>query len=146
MGVSRNVAQIGARHVIASIRYSVDRSTQLSSRPASSGPTIAPNCWTVMFSEFAAGSCSTGSIRGMAADLVGWFTAKNACCTDSRHSTAQTLLRARAACAHNNTDDTASPQEAMISSVRRSIASAHAPPHSPNTTSGTSPNTPASPT
>ena len=99
-----------------------------------------------MFSEFAAGSCSMGSIRGMAADLVGWFTAKNACCTDNRHSTTQTLLSASAACAHNNTDATASPQVAMISSTRRSIASANAPPHSPNTTNGTSPNTPASPT
>jgi hypothetical protein len=39
--------------------------------PASSGPTIAPNCMTVMFSELAAGSWSLDRIRGIAADLVG---------------------------------------------------------------------------
>ena len=50
------VAQIGKVQVIASIRYSVDRSTQRSITPASSGPTMAPNCITVMFNELAAGS------------------------------------------------------------------------------------------
>src|ERR1700731_405068 len=56
IGLNRTVAQIGAAQVIASTRYSVDRSIQRSSTPASSGPTIAPNCITVMFSELAAGS------------------------------------------------------------------------------------------
>ncbi|SKW15214.1 Uncharacterised protein [Mycobacteroides abscessus subsp. abscessus] len=41
---SRTVAQIGATHAIASIRYSVDRSTHLSSTPASNGPAMNPNC------------------------------------------------------------------------------------------------------
>ncbi len=61
------------------MRYSVERSTQCKSTPASSGPTIAPNCWTVMFSELAAGNCSMGTSRGTAAPRVGQFTAKNAC-------------------------------------------------------------------
>ena len=65
------VAQIAALHVIASIRYSVDRSTQRSINPASNGPTMAPNCMTVMFSELAAASCSPGSMRGIAAERVG---------------------------------------------------------------------------
>ncbi|SKN79096.1 Uncharacterised protein [Mycobacteroides abscessus subsp. bolletii] len=53
---SRTVAQIGAKHATASIRYKVDRSTHFSSTPASSGPAMNPNCWTVMFSALAAGS------------------------------------------------------------------------------------------
>ena len=69
------VAQIGARQLIASMRYSVDRSTQRSRIPASSGPAMAPNCCTVMFSELAAGSWSIGSIRGIAAPRVGQLTA-----------------------------------------------------------------------
>ncbi|PQM49000.1 hypothetical protein C1Y40_00781 [Mycobacterium talmoniae] len=75
IGVSRQVAQIGSRQVAVSIRYRVDRSTQFSSSPASSGPTIAPNCVTVMFSELAAGSSPPASIRGIAADRAGAFTA-----------------------------------------------------------------------
>ncbi len=71
IGLNRIVAQIGAKQVITSIRYSVDRSTQRNMTPASSGPTIAPNCVTVMFSELAAGSWSPGSIRGIAAERVG---------------------------------------------------------------------------
>lgn len=71
IGVSRNVAQIGAIVVRASMKYSVDRSTHRSSTPASSGPMIAPAWNTVMLSELAAGSCSAGSIRGIAAERVG---------------------------------------------------------------------------
>jgi hypothetical protein len=53
----------------------VDKSTQLSNRPAISGPMMAPNCITVMFSEFAAANWSPGSIREMAAERAGAFTA-----------------------------------------------------------------------
>ena len=55
-------------------------------------------------------------MRGIAAERVGLLIAKNACCTDSRHSTTQTLLSASAACSHSSTDATASPHDAMISS------------------------------
>lgn len=85
-------------------------------------------------------------MRGMAADRVGLLIAKNACCTDSRHSTTHTLSRCNAACSHNSTEATASPIDAMISSSLRSIASAHAPPHRPNTISGTNANRPDRPT
>ena len=146
IGASRDVAKIGARQVIASIRYSVDRSTQRSITPASSGPTIAPNCMTVMFNALAAGSWSPGSIRGIAAARVGELIAKNACCTERRHSTTHTLSRARADCSHSSTEAAANPHDVMISSRRRSIASAQAPPHSPNTTSGTRANSPDNPT
>nr|CRL80924.1 hypothetical protein CPGR_04138 [Mycolicibacter nonchromogenicus] len=75
MGTSRTVAQIGKMQVAASIRYRVDRSTQPSSSPANSGPTIAPNCMTVMFSELAAGRSLPATSRGIAADRVGALTA-----------------------------------------------------------------------
>ena len=107
---------------------------------------MAPNCITVMFNELAAATWSAGSMRGIAAERVGWLIAKKACWTESRHSTTQTLFSASAACNHNNTDATASPHDAMMSSSRRSIASAHAPPHRPNTIRGTSANRPESPT
>jgi hypothetical protein len=71
MRLSRYVAQIGSTQVTASIRYRVDRSTQLSMMPASSGPTIDPNCVTVMLRALAAGSWSPGRMRGIAAALVG---------------------------------------------------------------------------
>ena len=85
-------------------------------------------------------------MREMAAVRVGELIAKKACCTESRHITTQTLLIDSAACTHSSTDATANPHEAMISSTRRSITSAHAPPHRPNTTSGTSAKIPESPT
>ena len=56
------------------------------------------------------------------------------------------LFSCRKACNHSSTDATASPIEAMISNSLRSIASASAPPQSPNTTSGTRAKMPASPT
>ncbi len=85
-------------------------------------------------------------MREMAAVRVGELIAKNACCTASKHITTQTLLIDSAACSHNRTDATARPHDAMINSTRLSITSAHAPPHSPNTTSGTSAKMPESPT
>ncbi|CPU35884.1 Uncharacterised protein [Mycobacteroides abscessus] len=99
-----------------------------------------------MLSALAAGNCPRGSIRGMAAARVGELIAKNPCCTESRHSTTHTLSTDNAACSHSSTDEAASPVAVMISSVRRSMRSASAPPHRPNTTSGTRPKTPVSPT
>ena len=47
---------------------------------------------------------------------------------------------------HSASELTAIPVPVTSSSTRRSTASAIAPPHSPNTISGTSPNSPVSPT
>ena len=47
---------------------------------------------------------------------------------------------------HRASEMTAMPAPVTSSSTRRSTASAIAPPHSPNTISGTSPNRPVSPT
>jgi hypothetical protein len=48
--------------------------------------------------------------------------------------------------AHSSSDAAASPHDAMINRIRRSIASAQAPPSGPNTISGTSAKTPDRPT
>ena len=56
------------------------------------------------------------------------------------------MFSASAAWSHSSTDDKASPSDATMSSSRRSMASAHAPPHNPNTTNGTNANSPDNPT
>jgi|GEM_PF-3512264 len=51
-----------------------------------------------------------------------------------------------AAVTHNASELSATPAPVTSSGTRRSTASAIAPPHNPNTTSGTSPNKPVRPT
>ena len=107
---------------------------------------MPPAIITVMLSELAAGSSSGSSSRGSTAERVGWLTPKNACCTANRHSSSHTLLLPSAACTQKSALVPISPVVVMISSVRRSKTSASAPPHSPKTTSGTSPKSPVRPT
>ena len=99
-----------------------------------------------MLSEFAAGSWCGGTILGSSALRVGWLTAKNACWTEKSPNSTHTLPRPSAAWTKNSALVPISPSVVMISSVRRSMTSASAPPHRPNTTSGTRPNNPVSPT
>ena len=99
-----------------------------------------------MLSEFAAGSWCGGTSLGSTALRVGWLTAKNACCTANSPSSSHTLPRPRAAWTQNSALVPIRPRVVTISSVRRSITSASAPPHRPKTTSGTRPNRPVSPT
>jgi hypothetical protein len=107
---------------------------------------MAPAWYTVMLSVLAAGSCSAGSRRGITALRAGWLIARNAVCTANSASTSQTPPTPLAAVTHSASDDSAMPDPLNSSSVRRSTASAIAPPHSPKTTSGTSPNRPVNPT
>ena len=107
---------------------------------------MAPACITVMFSELAAGSRACGSSRGSTALRVGWLTAKNACCSENSPSSSQTLPLPVHACTANSPLVVIMPTVVQISSVRRSMTSASAPPQRPKTISGTSPNTPVSPT
>ena len=107
---------------------------------------MAPAWKIVMFSEFPAGSRSGGSSFGSTALRVGWLIAKNACWTANSPSSSHTLVLPRAACAQKSALVTIRPAVVTTSRVRRSIASASAPPHRPKTTSGTSPNTPVRPT
>ena len=116
------------------------------STPANSGPTTAPNVITVKLSVFAAGSSPGVTRRGMTALRAGWLIASSADCTANSTSTTQTPPAPLAAVTHSASDIAAMPAPLIRSSVRRSIASAIAPPHSPNTTSGTSPNRPVRPT
>ena len=107
---------------------------------------MPPAMNTVMLRELAEGSRYAGSSLGSTADRVGWLIAKNACCTAKRPSSSQTFSRPSAACTQKQPLVTIRPIVVIISSLRRSIASARAPPHSPKTMSGTRPNTPVSPT
>ena len=63
--------------------------------PPTSGPAIAPADITVMFRAFAAGSSSAGRIRGRMATLVGWLTAKKACCAEKVASNSRGAGRRR---------------------------------------------------
>ncbi len=56
------------------------------------------------------------------------------------------VVHVRGGCSHSNTDVPIRPSVVMTISLRRSMTSARAPPHRPNTTSGTSPKMPARPT
>ena len=99
-----------------------------------------------MLSELAAGSSSSESSFGRIALRVGWLIAKNACCTEKRHSRSHTLPDPIAAWAKKSALVPIRPTVVTWSRVRRSKWSASAPPHNPKTTSGTRPNTPVRPT
>ena len=110
------------------------------SAPPTRGPAMPPAWKTVMFSELAAGSWSTGTSLGRIALRVGWLTAKNACCTANRPSSSQTLPEVQRGLQPERRAGGDQARVVMSSSVRRSITSASAPPYRPNTTSGTRPN------
>ena len=77
---------------------------------------------------------------------MGWFTAKKACCRPSSSSTTHTEPSPTAACTQSSTEVSASPKLVTSSSLRRSTASAIAPPHTPKSSSGASATAPESPT
>ena len=82
----------------------------------------------------------------MAALRVGMFTAKHVCCAANSTSTSHTEPTPEAATSHSRIEVKANPELVNSNSLRRSTVSATAPPQSPNTSSGTRPNTPANPT
>jgi hypothetical protein len=100
---------------------------------------------TVAVSAVAAAMRSGGTSRATAAVRVGMLIATNACWAARRVSTSQTFVPATA-CTQNATEVTATPTFVTRMTVRRSNASAIAPPHSPKISSGTRPKAPASPT
>ncbi len=97
-------------------------------------------------SVFAAGSWSAGRMRGRTAARVGEFTARKAVCTANTVRIAQGPPIPVIDAPHSISEVTAMPVFVTMSRPRRSTASAIAPPHSPNTMSGTRPNRPVSPT
>jgi hypothetical protein len=143
---SRQDAQSVASSATASIRYRVGNPSSGMRPPASSGPATAPVWNTVIVSALAAGSCSEGRSRGSTALRVGWSTAMNAVWRANSDSTSHTPPSPVAAVTNSSSDVPAIPVTVTSSRVRRSTASAIAPPHKPNTISGTSPNRPVSPT
>ena len=98
-----------------------------------------PVAATVEPSAFAAGSSPAGTRRAIEALRVGELMPKNACCAASRTISSTTDSDPVAACTQNSTDVTAMPALVSSSSLRLSIASATAPPHSAKNTSGTRP-------
>ncbi len=130
----------------ASMRYSSGSPISGISAPARSGPTTCPVCMTVEPRALAAGSSSSGTRRAMEALRAGALRPQKACCRASRSIRAATDSRPVTACIQKSREVTAMPVLVISSSLRRSMVSATAPPHSANTTSGTSPARLAAPT
>ncbi len=101
---------------------------------------------TVKPSAFAAISSRIGTTRAIAALRVGAFTAANDCCTPYSTRTTATESSPAAACNHSSAVVITMPRLLTAITVRRSTASAIAPPHSPNTISTPSPTAPVRPT
>ncbi len=127
------------------------------SQPENTPPATAPNAMAA--DRYAIGAAKPHLEEPRAVPVGGIFARRNVATigaahvtasikysVDSRLSTTQTLSRPSAACTQSSTDETASPMDAMTSNGLRSIASAHAPPHRPKTTRGTSAKMPESPT
>lgn len=128
------------------MRYSSGRPITGIRTPARSGPITWPVCMTVEPRALAAGSWSSGTSRAMEALRAGELRPQNACCTASRTISAATESSPLTAWSQNRTDVTAMPVLVISSSLRRSMLSATAPPHSANTISGSSPAMLAAPT
>ncbi len=94
---------------------------------------------TVEPRALAAGSSSAGTSRAMEALRAGEFRPKNACCSASSAISTQTESRSVTAWRKKSSEVTAMPTLVISSSLRRSMLSAIAPPHSAKTTSGSSP-------
>ena len=81
-----------------------------------------------MLSAFAAGRCSFGISRGMIAVRVGLLTAKQADCSATTTYSSHTQRRSSTAWTTSTSDSAHSPSDATSASLRRSKASAKAPP------------------
>lgn len=82
----------------------------------------------------------------MIADRAGLFTAKQADCAATTAYRTPTWFQWSSDCATRSIESSQSPLEETRASVRRSIASAIAPPYRPKTISGTSEQSPTRPT
>ena len=102
-----------ANSATKSKKYSQLNPTSGISAPPTTGPTIAPTCWTVMFRLVAAAMCFTPTSLGTIAVRVGWFTAKNACWKAKRTSRIHTLVAPTAANAQNPAAVTINPVVVM---------------------------------
>ena len=114
--------------------------------PTVSGPSTTAASPVVKESVFAAGTWLAGTSLGMIALRVGLVSANAHDCTAVKTSSTH-------GSSHSSSDCTRKPRvpshitaEPAISSLRRSIASARAPPHRPKTSRGTRAATPSRPT
>ena len=107
---------------------------------------MKPRLKAAWLSVFAAGSNSGRIRRGMIAERAGLFTAKQADCAATTAYRTPTWFQCSSDCVTSSIESSQSPVDEMRASVRRSMASAIAPPYSPNTISGTREQSPTRPT
>ena len=114
--------------------------------PPRTGPRVKPTFHVIMPSALAAGSSSAGTMRGMIDWRAGLPTAKKADCTATTRYSTETSFHCSSDCARKAIEQTHSPAAETTPTFRRSKASDRVPPYRPKPTSGTSWNSPTSPT
>ncbi len=146
-GGSRAAAYRATVNSSASVAYATGKPPHFAMiTPASSGPATVPTFVTVKFSVLAAGTSERSSSRGRIALRVGEVTANAADWIPTSTMISTRLSSPSSAWASSPRVTTQVAVAEISSSLRRSTASATAPPHSPNTISGTSPTRPSTPT
>src|SRR5690349_15631705 len=131
---------------MTSTRYAAANPCQAITAAPSNGPAVKPRLNAAWLRVFAAGRSSGRISRGMIADRAGLFTAKQADWQATTPYSTPTCPQSRCDCTTRTIDSSHRPVDETSASVRRSIASAIAPPYNPKTTSGTSEHNPTSPT
>jgi hypothetical protein len=114
-------------------------------KPPSSGPSTEETLLNRKLSVLAEGTSSIGTSRGMIALRAGEDMANPVDCTATAAMITHTLFSVNALTRSTSVADQLI-RDAVSSSLRRSMASAMAPPHSPKITSGISATGPSMPT
>src|SRR3569832_2338086 len=114
--------------------------------PPSAGPAIAPTLPRTAASAAADGRSSRSTRRGVIASRAGRWNPLMAEISPLSTNTSETLGCGANAFRDRPRDASVNSSSAPISNRRRSMASAYAPPHSPNSSSGTSCTVPSRPT
>src|SRR5215475_10200781 len=144
---SRSAAYSATVNSTASMPYAAaNPPSRAITTPASSGPATEPTLATVKLRVLAAGTSGAGISRGTIALRTGEVTANAPDCTATRARTNARLASPSRACTSSARVTAQVTEDEASSSIRRSTASATAPPHSPNTTSGPSATSPSIPT
>ena len=130
----------------ASSPYATANQPRPTIAPASSGPAAEAIVLAVKFSVLAAATSDAGSTRGTTAPRVDEATANAPDWTATSTSSSARLRSPASACRSSPSVQPHSTSDDPMSSTRRSAASAIAPPHNPNTTSGRKPTAPSRPT
>ncbi len=114
--------------------------------PASAGPAMAPACQRRAFSAAAAASWSCGTIRASSESMAGRWSPARAATPAATTYSGQSMGFGSRVFSSRIRASRPRPASVRTMTLRRSTASASAPPYRPKTTSGTSSTAPMAPT